>query len=123
MVTQALFVATGPGLKTNLEIDTFENIEVYNLMAGACGCACGWMCGWVVGWGECGHRVGGDYYGLGWVWMRLVGMMWVWVCVRVLGTGMAVQDLVSSPRSGWAGPGPWTWGLTFTLAAIQYAFL
>ena len=31
---QALFVGLGPGLKTALEVETFENIELYNLLAG-----------------------------------------------------------------------------------------
>ena len=32
---QALFMAYGPSFKQQLRIDEFDNIEVYNLMAGA----------------------------------------------------------------------------------------
>ena len=31
---QALFVGLGPGFKTATEVETFENFELYNLMAG-----------------------------------------------------------------------------------------
>lgn len=31
---QALFIASGPSFKANLVIDGFENIEIYNLIAG-----------------------------------------------------------------------------------------
>lgn len=31
---QALFVAHGPAFKSGVEVEPFENIELYNLMAG-----------------------------------------------------------------------------------------
>lgn len=31
---QAIFIASGPSFKSNLVVDSFEIIEVYNLMAG-----------------------------------------------------------------------------------------
>lgn len=34
LMLQALFLAYGPGLKENEVVDTFENIELYNFMAG-----------------------------------------------------------------------------------------
>ncbi|EPY72675.1 hypothetical protein CB1_106083001 [Camelus ferus] len=33
---QALFIGYGPGFKHGTEVDSFENIEVYNLMCGKC---------------------------------------------------------------------------------------